>query len=240
MITIIKRIHTICSNHASIIRTIYYNFKYLPVSQACKLPMIVAKGVRIWGNGKISLEDWNMKTSPSIYIGGKALKWMPFPKEVPTIWQIDGTLRLKPNFYFGSGGGIEVGEGAVLSFETGFNATGRCTIVCRNKINFGIDTLVSWDTLFMDSDQHTLLSKESLPTNPDTSIEIGNHVWISSKVTILKNSIVANHCVIGCNSLVHGKYLQDNVLIAGIPSRICKEDIEWSSMRPSKENMERD
>lgn len=104
MIKLIKQMKAICSNHASVGKSIYYNFKFLPFKQACKLPMIIAKGVYIQGKGEIIIDGWDMKESPSIYIGGKTLQWMPNTRKTPTIWKIDGKLHLNPQFYFGSGG----------------------------------------------------------------------------------------------------------------------------------------
>ena len=230
----IKRIYTIILNRASIIKTVYYNFKYLPFGQAKYMPMIVAKGVIIRGKGKIFLE-WDPASSPNIYLGGKALKWMPEPRKIPTIFYIEGELHIKAGFYFGSGGGMEIERGATLTFDRNFNATAKCTIICRNNISFGQDVLVSWDTLIMDSDQHTIFNINSIEDrNYDGSIQIGNHIWISSKVTILKNTIVGSGCVIGSETLVHGNFNRENMLIAGNPARICKEKIRWSQERPLK------
>lgn len=234
MMKMIKQIYIIVCNRASIIKSIYYNFKYLPLQQARFLPMIIAHGVHIYGNGTITLQDWDLSKPSRIYIGGKALKWMSNPSNNKTTIFINGNLRLKPGFYFGSGGGIEV-EG-LLSFGENFNATGKCTIICRNNISFGDDNLISWDTLIMDSDQHILRSgSKNGSINYDGKIKIGNHVWISSNVNVLKNTIVADGCVVGCNTLLHGAYKQENALIAGIPAKRCKENIEWNLEKPGQE-----
>lgn len=139
------------------------------------------------------------------------------------------------NKVFGqAGGGIEVSEQANLRFERGFNATGKCTIICRNSISFGQDVLVSWNTLFMDSDQHSLMDNDGKLLNYDDSIKIGNHVWTSSNVTILKKTVIGNKYVVGCNTLIHDKFEQDNILIAGNPANIRRERINWSYKKPRR------
>lgn len=158
---------------------------------------------------------------------------MPEPCKTPTILYIERILSIKDGFYFGSGGGIEIAENAILTCGRNFNATAKCTIICRNNISFGEDVLVSWDTLFMDSDQHTITDNKNIETsNYDGTIKIGNHVWIASKVSVLKNTFIPNGCVIGCSTLLHGNYMQEQILIAGNPAKICKENIDWNHERP--------
>lgn len=70
--------------------------------------------------------------------------------------------------------------------------------------------------------------------NYDDSIKIGNHVWISSNVTILKKTVIGNKCVVGCNTLIHDKFEQDNILIAGNPANIRRERINWSYKKPRR------
>ena len=234
MLNTIKHIKIILNNKASLIKTIYYNFKYLPLKQASKLPMIIFRGVSISGKGRIVLKDLNKMEQYSIYVGGRALQWMPSEKICHTVWKIDGVLQLGKSFYFGCGGAIEVGENGELRFEENFNSTGKCTIICRNNIQFKKDVLVSWNTLIMDSDQHTLLNENGIGINFDDSIVIGNHVWISCNVTILKKSYINDNCVVGCNSLIQKKYNEKNVVIAGNQAIVCKEKINWSYDKPKK------
>lgn len=151
-----------------------------------------------------------------VYFGGNSLNWMPEPKKLPTVFYIEGTLRIKAGFYFGSGGGIEIDKGATLAFGKNFNATAKCTIICRNSISIGDDVLTSWDTLIMDSDQHTITNTKSAENiNYDGAIQIGDHVWISSKVSILKNTVVGSGCVIGACTLLHGAYVREGGLDCG-------------------------
>lgn len=82
MLNTIKHIKIILNNKASLIKTIYYNFKYLPLKQASKLPMIIFRGVSISGKGRIVLKDLNKMEQYSIYVGGRALQWMPSEKYV--------------------------------------------------------------------------------------------------------------------------------------------------------------
>lgn len=55
-------------------------------------------------------------------------------------------------------------------------------------------------------------------------VEIGHHVWLPAKSTVLPNRRIGNHVVIGTNSLIN-KDLPDGCLAGGIPVRILKENI---------------
>lgn len=72
MLTILKRIRVIYSNNASFVKSVLYNWKYLPASQARYLPLIISKGVHIYGKGRINL-DWDPSMPPRVYIGGRSL-----------------------------------------------------------------------------------------------------------------------------------------------------------------------
>ena len=65
------------------------------------------------------------------------------------------------------------------------------------------------------------------PGKVQAPIKIGNHVWICSKVDILKGAGCGDNCVIGYRSLLTKQFDQNNVLIAGHPAKVIKENVEW-------------
>lgn len=78
----------------------------------------------------------------------------------------------------------------------------------------------------MDTDFHQL-SRNSDNTNNDTSISIGNHVWIGCRSTILKGSDIPDGCVVGANSNVVSQFSLENSVLAGNPARNIKNGISW-------------
>ena len=75
----------------------------------------------------------------------------------------------------------------------------------------------------MDDDLRTILEAK---TNRDSSITIGNHVWIAADVKILKGVKIGHCSIIVTGSLVT-KDVNDNALVGGIPAKILKENINW-------------
>ena len=55
-------------------------------------------------------------------------------------------------------------------------------------------------------------------------VEIGNNVWIGSRVTILNNIRISNNTIIGAGSVVT-KNFPENTIIAGNPAKVIKNII---------------
>lgn len=56
---------------------------------------------------------------------------------------------------------------------------------------------------------------------------MGNHVWCASHVSIHKGVMIGNDTIIGVRSLVLNKFDISNVIIAGSPAKIVRNDIDW-------------
>ena len=79
----------------------------------------------------------------------------------------------------------------------------------------------------MDSDFHKILDGGGQQINPDEEVKIGDHVWINSRVTILKGTQVPNNTVIASGALLAKPYHEENTLLAGVPARVLKTGISW-------------
>ncbi len=55
-------------------------------------------------------------------------------------------------------------------------------------------------------------------------VELGDNIWIPTRVTILPNVVLGKNTIVGANSLVN-KSFPENVLIAGTPAKIIKENV---------------
>ena len=78
-------------------------------------------------------------------------------------------------------------------------------------------------------DTHQILdnkSKEIINFSHD-GIEIGNHVWCGTRCTILKDVKVSDNSVIGAASTVTSRFDIGNIIIAGNPAHVIKQNIVW-------------
>ncbi len=209
-------------------RTIYFNLRYLPLSQALKLPIWIANNVRIRNmyRGGITLQSgaslglirigyhkvdaidiYSLHTVIDIHDGGK--------------WILDSDAHI------GHGAILCVKNGGTLKCGENFAISGTTSIVCSDNITIGNNVQFSWDTLVMDSDAHFILDKDGSETNNTRPITIGNKVWIAAKTTILKGTTIGDNCVVGAASVLNKEYIGDNSIIAGSPARIIKEIGGW-------------
>ena len=90
-------------------------------------------------------------------------------------------------------------------------------------MKFGKDVLLGWNINIRDSDGHKII--ETSNKKIINNINIGNHVWICSNVDILKGTQIGDNCIIGYRSLVCGLKCEDGKLIAGVPAKIIKNDV---------------
>ena len=99
------------------------------------------------------------------------------------------------------------------------------------RILIGRDCLFSSDIHFRTGDSHSILDMDGRRINGSEDIVIGEHVWVGTKVLCLKGSQVADHCVVGAGALVTGSCKKTNCILAGVPVRVVKENIDWSDYR---------
>jgi acetyltransferase-like isoleucine patch superfamily enzyme len=91
------------------------------------------------------------------------------------------------------------------------------------------------DTCLLCGDGHTIKNKKTEEViNFADSIEIGNHCWIGKFSNILKNSKVAEGCIVGMSTNVTASVIASpNSIIAGNPAKVIKTNIEWERTSPS-------
>ncbi len=210
---------------SSLYKSLSFNLHYLPFKQAVRLPIIVAGNVWLKNLGGQIRIDGAVSTA-MIKIGFGEVSIFEVAKS-RSIWDVSGTVVFKGCARIGRGSKIIVWHDAKLIFNDKFCISAESSIVCKKAITFGVDDLVSWGVLVMDTDFHKIKDMRGNRLNPDGEIIIGNHVWICCRCTILKNSAIGNNAVIGSGSIISKPIMEDNVLIAGHPAKIMRRDIAW-------------
>lgn len=100
------------------------------------------------------------------------------------------------------------------------------------SIIIGDNCLFSSDIHITTTDSHSILDKNSQKRiNHSKSIEIEDHVWIGTRVSILKGVKIVHDVVVGAGSLITKSIGDSNCAVAGIPAKIVKRDIEWKEER---------
>ncbi len=67
--------------------------------------------------------------------------------------------------------------------------------------------------------------------NPSKDIVIEDHVWIGTKVTCLKGVHVSKDSIVAATTTLCKSYDVPNSIIAGVPGKIIKNGVNWSTAR---------
>lgn len=206
-------------------KSIYINFRYLPINQAIKLPILVSWYCNLLEcSGELKIDTSKIRTGMILLgIGNVGIFDKKSSRSILELSEkskitFNGKARLGNGFKISSNGNIIFGENFILTAES--------TIYCSREIIFGDNVLVSWETLIMDSDVHKLY-KDGEQKDNNASIKIGNHVWIGCRCTLLKGINILDNNVIAANSLINKSFLEKNVIIAGQPGKIVSKKIDW-------------
>ena len=116
------------------------------------------------------------------------------------------------------GGHITIGAGCGISGST---------IYAMKEINIGDNVLIGGNCKIIDNDFHPLSASERINQKTEDikkrTINIGEGCFIGANSIILKGTTLGKNCVVGAGSVVSGTF-PDNVIIAGNPAKIIKEN----------------
>ena len=101
----------------------------------------------------------------------------------------------------------------------------------RSKLLIGDNGMISSYVQIRTGDSHSILDNDGNRINYAQSVIIGDHVWIGEGAKVLKGVTLQSDTVVATGSIVTKSYDKKNVLLAGVPAKIIKEDITWLSER---------
>ncbi len=116
------------------------------------------------------------------------------------------------------GGKISIGSGCGISGST---------IYAMREITIGDNVLIGGNCKLIDNDFHPLPASQRICQKVEdikvSPINIGDGCFLGANSIILKGTILGKNCVVGAGSVVTGVF-PDNVIIAGNPAKIIKEN----------------
>lgn len=127
---------------------------------------------------------------------------------------------------------IEIGSNNKIFIGENLRITGLCKIDFANQNNLelkiGDNCLFGQHIEMMLGDWHSIYDEDNNCVNkPTKGISIGNNVWLARNIVILKDVLIPDNSVVGYGSVVTKQFLKSNVIIAGSPAKIVKENIRW-------------
>lgn len=203
-------------------KSIYISFKLCSLSDAIHLPIIVSHKTKLANlTGKVTLGK--VKTG-IIRVGFGSVETYDFSYE-RTILSIPGHIHFEGKAKIGLGSRISIS--GIFYAGNNFHISAASTLIVRNKLSVGENSLIAWECIITDADHHHILDKSGAIVNPPEEITIGKNVWIGARTMILKGSRIPNGCVIGAQSLISKSFEVEKTLIAGNPAKIIKKNIHW-------------
>lgn len=204
-------------------KSIYVNFRLLPFSQAIYLPIMVSRKTKLRSlSGNVHLKK--IKTG-IIRVGFGGTDMMDYRYD-RTILKITGQIYFDGKVKIGVGAKINVS--GTLRVGENFDITGDAIIICAEEIDIGNNTMIAWQSIIMDTDQHAIFDQNNNHINRNKKIIIGNNVWIGARSFILKGAHIGDGCIVGANTTISKSFNKNNSIIAGNPVRILKENIKWN------------
>jgi acetyltransferase-like isoleucine patch superfamily enzyme len=104
-----------------------------------------------------------------------------------------------------AGARLEIGPQAFLN---------GCHLSAKTSVRLGRRAFVGPGTRVFDSDQHDFDAERP---EQSEAVEIGDHSWVASDVTVLRGVRIGAHCVIGARSVVT-RSIPDHTLAFGAPA----------------------
>lgn len=202
----------------SISKFVWYNFFSKKVKRMGKGLLIPFKHsvFDMKKGSKIILHDGNFQINANLPEHSRAEAYIRMMEGA--ILEISGNATLN---YRAT---IELKKNATVSIGSAY-INSSSVILAANRITIGNDVLIAREVYIYDYDHHALLDDEGNQTNPPRPVEIGDHVWIGLKCTIIRGSRIEDGAVVSAGSLVAGK-VRPGTLAVGNPAKSVME-VNW-------------
>lgn len=203
-------------------KSIYVCLRLCTLKDAIRLPIIVSHKTKIQSlRGRVTLDRVKLGI---VRIGFGSVETYDFSYQ-RTIINITGRIHFEGKAKIGLGSRLSID--GLLTLGENFHISAASTIISRHNISIGKNSLIAWECLLTDADHHHFIDMQGNILNKPECIDIGEHVWICARSTILKGSKIAMGSVVGAKSLVSGKFTEPRSLIAGNPAKVIKNEISW-------------
>jgi acetyltransferase-like isoleucine patch superfamily enzyme len=110
---------------------------------------------------------------------------------------------------------------------------GKIHLACieGTSIIIGKDCLFSSDIVFRTGDSHAVTDMDGNRINPSKDIVFGDHIWMGHRTMVTKGVHIGNDNIIGTGAVVTKSFPETNRIIAGVPAKVVKTDINWDGQR---------
>ena len=183
--------------------------------------IVVGRRFRVMGVNHIHIRQGRLMLGTNFY--GFADTRMGGLIRVRGRLEVDGIVMLAQGnrWYIGPKAVVTIGHQSYFSPMT--------KVMIFSGLTVGRGCNIAWDCQFLDDDQHVLTLPGVEPPPSSAPIEIGDHVWIASRATILKGTRIGDGCVVASGAIVRGDFSETGCLIGGTPAKVIRRGVVWGS-----------
>lgn len=210
----------------NILYSLWFNFRYLPLGQAIKMPVLIRTNMRIekLRRGQIIIK--HPQRFGIMLGGGKS----------PSMNAFRGCLSVNKGGVIVFHGKTEISQGVVLRcdkdgvMEFGEHFYCNCNGYFRSGslIRFGDNCSLGWNITVNTSDGHHIWHNGD-KVEMEAPVVVGNNVWLTPEVTLLKGVVIPSHCIVAQRAVVTHQFKDEHCLIGGIPAKIVTRNISWKA-----------
>lgn len=205
------------------LKTIVFNLRYFPFTQAIHMPVLLARKVKIKNcrRGAIKIQN--------VCFGCMKFGFLDtdFTYTKPSFLNIKGTWIVKGFHHnFAPGLIVYIGEEALLEMDDLFSVSHDTKIHILRHLKIGYNNMWSYRNVIMDTDGHPIYDENGKIENPNEDVVFGDNVWMGCNSTILKGSIIPDNTIIASCSLINKKILEGNCIISA-QGKVLKTGVHW-------------
>lgn len=196
----------------SIFSTIYFNFHYLPFSQAIKLPILLYKPKLLKVKGNVKIGEGKIKFG-MVRLGFPTVSL--YPNTGLVYENHGGTIVFNGLCSIGNNSAISIGTKAIVEFGDRFAASTTLRLTSYNHITFGDKVRFGWDTLVMDTDFHKLTKLSGGYSHGHAPVIIGSNNWFGNGCRIMKRTSTPDYCVVQGGTILSGPVVAPAYSVVG-------------------------
>lgn len=224
--------------HINIIKTVYVNFRLLPLKDVLKFPIFIYGNTRIISLGG-SIEVHGKTTTGMLKIGRHDDNYTDKGRNVICVTS-GSKIAIEGHISLGSGNIIRVADGGTLTLGDMVQTGNHVRIDCCNNILLGKLCGISYDSIISDCNHHFLidLNTKNIARNKGI-VDLGERTFIGNNCFVFKGCKTSPGSVVSAYSFVSMNYSRTpNALIMGNPATIIDENITrvWSCLREDEIN----
>ena len=118
-----------------------------------------------------------------------------------------------------------------IGANTHFNTNVVLDCMEGRKLTIGENCLFSADITVRTGDWHSIYDMDGFRINHSKDVAISRNCWIGDRVSILKGSFLPEGTIVGTGSVVTKNIGEVNSIIAGVPARILRTNVQWDRTR---------